>query len=434
MRGEAIIRPMGTSRRLGMPFAAAGAEAAGSGDLDVVRRWLDRSWLSWRDGSMAGTGGVGNAINPATGAVQSGPMTMDLAVAGLPAIRMGFAWDAITNLLVGGLTSGAALASNTPNAPNLSRVIVEDNTTAAHYSHRAGNALATGTSYRLAFQVRRVVGARHAVCYAVQTAVAGMVVNLTTGAITYMGTAGGSASGGTAVLGADGWWTCSVTISSSASWAGAATIVAGFSSNGTSLDSYAGDNTSALEYRGITVAPLTDYAPLLAEGITRTADSWIWTLPAALPQNAEISHIGVQPYADGDMGVTNQTWTQFSAPSAVSDLVRNAATTLLAQDNAGGGKSASITRSLPNRAISFIQRHYRNASNLYAGYGSTLSVGDPPSGAWAGHTAIHLGHSVTAGRASRAANTLIITPGGCTQAEREAEARLLHLRPVGLAA
>jgi hypothetical protein len=218
---------------------------------------------------------------------------------------------------------------------------------------------------------------------------------------------------------------------SSTAWGGSPTGSFYVSHQGSGDPSHTGDGTSSLIITGLSLTPLTDYAPLMAESITRTADTWAWTTPAAVPHNAELTHLGWQPHADGDMNIANQTW---ATSSGYLQLYRQAATILRTSDNSGGGKTADITRTLPNRSILFVQRKVLTPTGIAAGYSST--IGTPTAGGptWEGPTSLIVGRAGVAGRASRAGNALIITPGGCTQEERDAAGRMFHLKTLAAAA
>jgi hypothetical protein len=414
---------LGLGLGLGMTRAAA---------IDIWQRKLKRSWVAWRDGSMAGSGATGGgAINPRTGVVETGPMVMDFM-----GLRFGFAWDAITNL-VGAISLGGGLGSNTLNAATLERTIVEDGATGPHYANCATFAVVDGANYRVVVGVRRISGtSRHALLM-YSTAAGGqgvrVAINMDTGALTTVNSGTGALASVSASAAPGGGWIIDARFAV-ATWGANATVFATISNNpiATSLPSYAGDGASGLVLTGTTWSTLTDSAPRLAEGITRTADSWIWTTPAAVPQNAEITHLLMQPYADGDMGITAQTW--LAGGTAGSSLIRGGATSLGAWDYDGTDKNDLVTRTLPSRATLCIQRHIRRAADIEAGYGAALS-GSPTAGSsWQGNTTLRIGRGSAAGRASRAANAVILTPGGCTQAERVAETILFHQRPVALVA
>jgi hypothetical protein len=399
------------------------------GDWATFRRKLARSWVAWRDGSMAASGGTGgSAINPRTGAVETGPMTMDFM-----GLRFGFTWDQISQLCPAMTGGQNGLTSRVLSS--LDRTLIEDSANTSHYNSSAsGVSLTNGVLYNFQCVLRRSGGSRHAALYAsVGGNRAGFVVNMDTG----VATASTTGTGAVASLRTDavpGGWRVSCSISASA-WGGTPTLFERLSNSGTdAVPSYTGDGASGIVYTGVTLSLATDFAPLLAEGITRTADSFIWTTPAVLPQNCEISHLLMQPYADGDMGITRQTW--FRGNAKISALERSSATVGIAYgDDAVGTKSANTpSRTLPNRATLAIQRFRRTPASLSAGYGATMGTETAITAPHESVAALAVGYYSTPGRASRGANTLIITPGGCTQAEREAEARLFHLRPVSLRA
>jgi hypothetical protein len=394
----------------------------------INRRWLARSWVSWRDGTIAGTGGVGNAINPATGAVQSGPMTMDLAVAGLPPIRMGFAWDAITNL-VPVMTTNTALLSNT--LAGLSRTIIESTATSVHRA--AGtSAISISSTYTRSFTVSNVSASRSVQVLVRDNAggganYAGVLVDAVTGSVSDL-SAGWSTSNRSCVA-VPGGWLVRFTITTTGTLVG---TVQSYYSLVSGSSNYAGDGASGVVITGDTITPTTDFAPRLAEAVARTADSWIWTTPAVVPQNCEITHIGMSPYADGDAGVSSMTWMM-----GVNNplLYRGGSGQLTAQHYNGTTVfQPNYARTLPSRATSFVQRQMFYPDLAFAGYGSALGTGVATTPTLTASPTLRVGHHSTAGRASRAANALIITPGGCTPAERVAQAVLFHNRPVGLAA
>jgi hypothetical protein len=430
MPASCIIQPVGRKRRLGMP-RSLGVEASGSGDLDTIARWLDRSWVMSRDGTLTPSGGTGGAIlSPRRGVSVTGPDSFDLAVPGYGSLKMVMAYDAITNL-TGAMTASGQLLSNTLSG--MKRTIVENTTTNLHYASGGAITLTDGASYRLCGILKREAGDKHAVYYWGRSGqIAGMAINFTTGAVASYVAGGGAVSSLSAVDLGNGRWSISCVITDPA-WGGTVTPLLFTSTNGTAPTSHTGDGVSAISLEGATLTPLTDYAPLMAEGITRIADSWVWTTPAAVPQNCEITHLGWQPHVDGDNGVTSHMWIEGGTAFTAPRLFRGSATSLTASDYDGGSKTAAITRTLPNRAILFIQRHRRDAGTIAAGYGATLGT-TTATGTLEAPTTIRAGFSSVAGRASRAGNAVIITPGGCTQAERDATARMFHLQPLAAVA
>lgn len=342
---------------LGLGLIAPPQQRAGT-DEYIFKNLLDRSWVSWRDGSMAATGGVGSAINPATGAVESGPMSMVLGVPGLPPIRLGFAFDAYTNLF---------LNSQSPATQNV--------------TVSAGSVVisAMGSGY-----------------------------TLTTSAGTATGTGFGAVAMGTPQV-------LTITVGGTITL----TVV------GTPVGAIVQVEAGALRNPYLVTAGST---------VTRTADSWAWATPSAVPQVCDILHIGIQPYADGDMGISTQTWVKGIGGAAASLIYRSAATTLRCGDNDGGIKSADTTRTLPSRATTFMQILRRTATGVAGAYGAAAFTAETAGGPWPAYTGLNISHGSAAGRAARGAGGVIIAPGGVTQAERDAAARLLHLRSVTMAA
>jgi hypothetical protein len=401
-------------------------------DEVTIRTWLARSWVAWRDGSMAASGGTGgSAINPATGAVETGPMTMDFL-----GLRFGFAWDEIVNKCSAMTIAPSGLASNT--LVGMARTLTEDTSTGIHGVGSTAFALVDGTNYGAEVIVSRKAGspsARHLALYPARGGGerAGVIINLDTGAAVGSAIAGGgSVSGITSRALGGGRFHIRWSLVNSA-WGGTPSLYAVGTTSPTLLStSYQGDG-SGFVIEGMTLSPATDFAPLLAEGITRTADSFIWTTPAAVPQICEFTHLCLQPYASGDMGVAAQTWLENQSGTAQRmRIYRNDATSFYYADYDSGNKSDGASGVPPAAATLHIRRGIRTASSIEAGYGSAGS-GSPTAGSsWTAWSAFYLGRAAAAGRASRAANTLIITPGGCTQYERDAQARMFHLRTVGL--
>jgi hypothetical protein len=430
----ATYNPDQGRRELGLGLGMiAPAWQRGGTDEAVIKNWLDRSWVMGRDGVLTPTGGTGGAIlSPRRGVSVTGPDSFDLPVPGYGSLKMAMAWDAITNLCAD-TNSSLRLAANSYSAP--ARVITEDNTTNTHYARQAaGVTLTDAATYRVGALIERVTGSRHAVLEVLGDSTTGVVVNLDTLAATNLAASGGTVSDvvvtryGT--TGAVVWFRATST-----GWGAAPKVIAGFSSNGTSLNSYAGDNTSSLRFSNITLTPLTDYSPLMAENIVRAADSWVWTLPAVLPQDCEFTSPLWQPHADGGMGIATQIWFEGVTTSTFPRIYRGAAdTTMVAADYDTGSKTKNVTRTLPSRGIIAVQRLRRYTDSVDGGYGAALAGTPTAGGAWLAQDKFKIGFGATAGRASRAGTALIITPGGCTQSERDAAARTFHLVPLAAAA
>lgn len=154
---------------------------------------------------------------------------------------------------------------------------------------------------------------------------------------------------------------------------------------------------------------------------TRAADANVWTMADALTQDEEMIVLGAQDYADGDMGISTQTWSQFASGAGATNMFRSAATSTSAADKDSGSKTAVIIRgALPNRGVCFMHRHRRRAGDIDAGYGRALSGSPVAGGPWEANTAMRIGHSNTAGRAGYGRFACIRRKGGFTQAQIDA--------------
>jgi hypothetical protein len=402
-------------------------------DVRLVREFLREMEIPGRDGTVTLTGGAGgNRLCPWTNTVGSGPCTGLLSLPGVDPLTMYGAWDAMTNLCPA-VTTDTGLVSNTLSG--LARTLVEAAATSLHYSTSVSTfALTNSATYSVKFKVKRWFSVNRAAVVD-----ANVKIDLDAGTIADVSSGGASTSNRLVTPLGGGSYLVTFNLTSAA-WGGNARVQYGLTSAGAL--SYLGDGTSGVVFEAVTITQDT-LAPLgMAEGITRSSDSVLYTLASALSQDEELIHIGWQPYADGDMGITSQMWIEGSAITNHPRLIRAGATQLSATlvNNVSASITDSITRTLPNAGILFVQRIRVRPTEVEVGYGPTLSgsptaVGTPP---WNSQTVIKIGHSTTAGRASRAMNTVLRVRSPTTireyQAKVDAFCRMVHLKRLAPAA
>ena len=422
MQSEVTIRPMGFARRMARPSPGGAATLTGSG-FDRVLRDLASDPLvqiAGIHGSMSLATPGCTFLDPATGEAISANRAWNMVGPGGLVLPMYTAFPQIANLATAYTVGATGLTSNTLAAGTLARTLVENGGTSTHFVQHAAITLTDGASYRVRAKLYRSAGSRHAAIYWARSGQrAGYVINLTTGSMTSYSTGGGTVASPVATA-VTGGWLVEFTISNAA-WGGTVQSVIGLSSNGTTLDSYAGDGASGVTFDGVTIVAGTQTPLGVAEAATRAADANVWTMADALTQDEEMIVLGAQDYADGDMGISTQTWSQFASGAGATNMFRSAATSTSAGDKDSGSKTAVIIRgALPNRGVCFMHRHRRRAGDIDAGYGRALSGSPVAGGPWEANTAMRIGHSNTAGRAGYGRFACIRRKGGFTQAQIDA--------------
>jgi hypothetical protein len=397
-----------------------------STDVRLVRALLSRPGvaIAGRDGTLVQSGGTGaTALHPTTGAVVSAGalISHNLNLPGVGVLPMTFAQGARTNLCLGLVTNGG-VATNV--LTGLNRVATEDTSTGLHTISKSLCNLTAGTAYRLRFSARRVVGTRHIVVYAASTARAGLALNLETGATLDYVTGGGAISNIVVTDRPGGWFDVRCDISSSASWAGSVSVVVGINNVfQVGNTSHAGDG-SAIEISAVTIEAAAFSGLGLAEGATRAADNILWTPPAALSTvSGEVVAIAA-PYLWGaGAGVAGPM-----VGSAVRWANGNNYNLRTANDVAGradaGTQSASASALAESSgALRQLSTHWATgALSLYRGdvrAAQDLAVSAP----WASVANLGVAHSAGANQWFGFVG-LIYVPGGLTDAERSALARL----------
>jgi hypothetical protein len=414
-------------------------------DVRLVREFLREIEIPGRDGTVTLTGGNNPMLCPWTGlVVASGPCTGKLSLPGVDPLTMYGAWDSIQNYLVNSVWAGAA--SGTPGTaptswgvttagsglPSTSvagaaTTFTVDGATGRVFYTQVVSVLAS-TTYKISAKVVAITGSM-----AVNEVVG--FTSIPSGSSQTYGINGTTVVGTTLVAAGD---IVSAVLVVGAT-PGTPTLRCGAMTSGTTFTAAAVTLTRPQVDVG---AALNGYVPTTTATVTRSADSVLYTLASALSQDEELIHIGWQPYADGDMGITSQMWIEGSAITNHPRLIRAGATQLSATlvNNVSASITDSITRTLPNAGILFVQRIRVRPTEVEVGYGPTLSgsptaVGTPP---WNSQTVIKIGHSTTAGRASRAMNTVLRVRSPTTireyQAKVDAFCRMVHLKRLAPAA
>jgi hypothetical protein len=247
-----------------------------------------------------------------------------------------------------------------------------------------------------------------------------------TGALTNVTAGGGSVTSAAAVSLGGGRWLVTFLVASSA-WGGTPQLHLGITNSATTRATYLGDGVSGVTFEAVTLEAATFSGLGLAEGATRTADNILWTPPAALSQDFELVHIGAQYLVSGDSGLASQTWFEGTAIGETRLLRLSATSAAYREWNGTTAYVDDITRTLPSSGTLFshFARRRSTPQNVELGYAGVLS-GSPTAstGTLQAETAIRIGHSNTASRASHAFNGLLYVPGGLTDSERSALARL----------
>ncbi len=400
-----------------------------TGDAAIIRNIFARSQIAGRDGSMALTGGVGDSISPWDGVVRSSPHFGTHYLPGGLALPVFGAWDQITNSVIQSQAfSGAdwlreadGVASVPTVTDNYALSPIGDMTAARiRYALNGGSTGGDWSRLRSTLLYPVISSSTYGLSFWARTNDASTKVI--------------QISDEFANLAQDN-------LSITPTWKRfilPGTAAGTFAKFRIWLRGAAGTSDSAdillwgMQFEAIPslTAGAALYVPTTAAAVTRTADSCAWTMPNALTQDEELTMLNWQPYADGDMGIANQTWIKAFAGGLYPGATRAAATLLSVSEYDGVSAYVKlITRTLPSRATLCLQSLRRLNRTIDAGYGSALS-GVPVSGGaidFQAASGLNIGHSTVASRAGRGFGGLIRTPGGLAQYERDALARYLHL-------
>jgi hypothetical protein len=387
--------------------------AAFTGDAQILNQlWADPAFkVSGRNGALTFTGGGVNTLHPFTRAVTTGQITHTVPVPGGNKLTLWSGMPAIANLWIAPTATATGVSSS---LANVARTVTEDGSTGVHETFSAESvALTNGASYRLYADVQRSTGSRHAVVVLRRTGeAAGMVVDLSTGAITAYTEGGGSATATESYALPGGGWRVACTVSNAA-WGGSVATYLGVSESGNSLDvTYAGDSASGVVFDGVTLIAGTLGFFCVGEGATRPRDQNSVVFTDGLTQDEEWLILSFTLYGDGDLNIANQIWLE-RAGTAYPRMIRTGATSLNVTDTDGSAITDGATRTLPNRLIGHMHRIRRKPGTVEGGFNDAMS-GSPTGGGTFTTTAPQfvIGHGTAAGRETCTLSALLWRTGG----------------------
>lgn len=415
---------------------------------NVLQRLFQRPGvaIAGRDGTLAQSGATGaTALHPTTGAVVSAGalISHNLPIPGVGNMPMSFAQGARTNLLLRSqeldnaswTTSGLAVSvapnavpapDGTTTADKLAATAVSNN----HYIRQDISKAASSLRYAFSFYAKEAEY-RYAIVQFVEGGNgAQCIVDLRGGSIA---TAGSTFGAGFTFVSATcysvgGFYRVVVVVDSTTGVSLQSRI--GFSPNN-NYTAYTGDGTSGIYVWGAQLEQAAFpgvYIPTTSAALTRAADNILWTPPSALSTiSGEVVAIAAPYLWSAGAGAAHPT-AAFArltdAAGGVTQLTRGT-TDNATRFDAGGSQAASASALAMDNGSLAMRSGKWDASAVSLYRGSTLANQDATLTApYSACTALSMG-STTAGATHFFGFVgLIYVPGGLTDAERSALARL----------